>query len=139
MIAATYGQGEGVDGNGIVAGHAYSLISFHDVLDGGNPVSLIKLRNPWGRGEWMGDWSDKSQKWTPELKAQLNVKDANDGLFFMNISDYKEIFRETSICMTIDPEYKHSTSYATTAKTDTVFFKFTLTKRLDTSKKCFGI
>jgi calpain-15 len=65
------------------------LISFHDVLDGGKPVSLVKLRNPWGQGEWTGDWSDKSKKWTPELKAQLNVKDINDGMFFMNINDYK--------------------------------------------------
>jgi calpain-15 len=29
----------------------------------------MKLRNPWGnKGEWNGDWSDKSDKWTPELK-----------------------------------------------------------------------
>jgi calpain-15 len=32
-------------------------------------VRLMKLRNPWGnKGEWNGDWSDKSEKWTPELK-----------------------------------------------------------------------
>jgi len=52
MIAGTYGQGEAVDSQGIVAGHAYSLISQHDVMDNGRPVSLFKLRNPWGRGEW---------------------------------------------------------------------------------------
>lgn len=48
MIAATYGHGEGVDSMGIVAGHAYSLISYHDVSLNGKPVSLVKLRNPWG-------------------------------------------------------------------------------------------
>jgi len=26
------------------------------------------MRNPWGTGEWTGDWSDKSKKWTPQLK-----------------------------------------------------------------------
>lgn len=25
---------------------------------------LVKLRNPWGKGEWKGDWSDESYKWT---------------------------------------------------------------------------
>jgi len=26
------------------------------------------MRNPWGDGEWTGDWSDGSNLWTPELK-----------------------------------------------------------------------
>jgi DNA-nicking Smr family endonuclease len=38
MIAATYGKGEGRGPDGIVAGHAYSLISFHEVIDQSNPV-----------------------------------------------------------------------------------------------------
>ena len=25
---------------------------------------LVKLRNPWGKGEWNGDWSDSCYKWT---------------------------------------------------------------------------
>ena len=29
---------------------------------------LIKMRNPWGYGEWKGDWSDDSSKWTSALK-----------------------------------------------------------------------
>jgi len=28
---------------------------------------LVKLRNPWGGGEWKGDWSDESYLWTKEL------------------------------------------------------------------------
>lgn len=28
---------------------------------------LVKLRNPWGKGEWRGDWSDDSYKWTARL------------------------------------------------------------------------
>lgn len=61
MIAATYGQGENKDENRIISGHAYSVISYHE----GAGYSLVKLRNPWGQGEWNGDWSDKSDKWTP--------------------------------------------------------------------------
>jgi Calpain family cysteine protease len=111
MIAATYGQGENVDDSGIVAGHAYSLISYIEVMDNGQPVSLVKLRNPWGRGEWKGDWSDGSSKWTPALKKQVGFEDRNDGLFFMNINDYKEKFAVTSLCLTNDPKYQHSNVY----------------------------
>jgi len=28
---------------------------------------LIKMRNPWGKGEWTGHWSDKCEKWTEEM------------------------------------------------------------------------
>lgn len=44
---------------GLVHGHAYSII---DVMRA-HGFSLIKLRNPWGHGEWQGDWSDKSPLW----------------------------------------------------------------------------
>ena len=35
----------------------------------GKKCVLVKLRNPHGSGEWNGKWSDKSDEWTPELKA----------------------------------------------------------------------
>ena len=44
-----------------------------------NGVKLLKLRNPWGEGEWTGAWSDKWKGWTPELKTELKVVDSDDG------------------------------------------------------------
>jgi Calpain family cysteine protease len=52
----------------------YSLISAHEIVDNGTNVKLLKLRNPWGCGEWNGDWSDNSNKWTDEFKQQLGVE-----------------------------------------------------------------
>lgn len=45
---------------GIVQGHAYSILKLIEV-DG---TKLIMIRNPWGDGEWTGDWSDDSELWT---------------------------------------------------------------------------
>lgn len=50
-------------------------------------VTLVKLRNPWGKYEWKGDWSSNSDKWTPELKEKLRVSNKDDGIFYMTIED----------------------------------------------------
>ena len=62
--------------DGVILSHAYTLISAHEVMNG---VKLLKLRNPWGKGEWTGAWSDKWTGWTPELKRELKVVDSDDG------------------------------------------------------------
>lgn len=53
---------------GLISNHAYSVISAVEVTTDEGVVRLLKLRNPWGHQEWSGDWSDNSDKWTPELK-----------------------------------------------------------------------
>ena len=64
MMAASLGEGEERTSEGVISGHAYSIISVHEFnLDSEN-VKLLKLRNPWGTGEWSGDWSDSSSLWT---------------------------------------------------------------------------
>jgi len=51
------GQDE-LDENGIVGGHAYSLLAGYEITVLGKPVKLVKLRNPWGDSEWKGKWND---------------------------------------------------------------------------------
>ena len=68
MMAASHGQGENKNAEGVISGHAYSLISIHEFENKNQQVRLLKLRNPWGSGEWTGDWSDNSPLWTPQLK-----------------------------------------------------------------------
>ena len=67
MMAASHGAGENRNDEGVISGHAYSLISIHELTHKGKEIKLLKLRNPWGSGEWQGDWSDKSELWTPEI------------------------------------------------------------------------
>ena len=73
---------------GIVTSHGYAVIGVHEIVQHGETIRLLKLRNPWGSSEWDGDWSDKSHKWTPDLRQQLGHKDAEDGIFFIALTDY---------------------------------------------------
>lgn len=84
---------------GIVQGHAYSVLKLMEV-DG---KQLICLRNPWGQGEWTGDWSDDSELWTTRMKNLTGQKDfAEDGIFWMDFNDFVVEFDDVYICK----EYK---------------------------------
>lgn len=52
--------------------HAYSVLHVKEV---GRDLRLVKLRNPWGSGEWTGAWSDAWPGWSehPEVEAALVV------------------------------------------------------------------
>ena len=93
---------------GLVSDHAYAIISVTEVDTNEGKVKLLRLRNPWGHKEWMGDWSDKSTKWTPELKEKLGYTDADDGVFFICYKDYLSYYRSTTICKVHDDfTYNH--------------------------------
>lgn len=52
---------------GIQEGHSYSIMKAVE-MDG---ERLVLLKNPWGRGEWTGPWSDGSKEWTASWLAKL--------------------------------------------------------------------
>jgi calpain-15 len=83
---------------GLVDVHAYSLISCVELTVQGKIVRLVKIRNPYGLKEWVGDWSDKAPQWTLELREQAGAVDANDGIFFISYEDYLNFFFQTTIC-----------------------------------------
>lgn len=54
---------------GITPGHAYTLMGAFEIPDrDGNMIRLWKCRNPWGKGEWKGDYRDTDDKWTDEMR-----------------------------------------------------------------------
>ena len=74
------------------------MIGIYTVKSEGKEVDLIKLRNPWGCKEWNGDWSDKSSKWTDEIKKQLNFNNSDDGEFYMEFKEYLKFFDKVYTC-----------------------------------------
>lgn len=99
------GHAEDVTDTGIALGHAYSILDVREIRN----ERIIKLRNPWGKTEWKGDWSDKSDKWTKELREDLKADDADDGIFWMPFSNfYWEEFQVTCVNF-IRPTYFYRT------------------------------
>jgi hypothetical protein len=72
------GATESDAGRGVLYNHAYGVLCVLE--EDGN--KLIKLRNPWGEGEWTGKWSDASDVWTPSLMKKLNHTRNDDGVFW---------------------------------------------------------
>jgi hypothetical protein len=99
---------------GLRIAHAYSLLSVGeiDLSKGSNAKPgaksqmqrLVKLRNPWGHGEWEGTFSDRSdeREWhSAEIDRVFHASDraqervtANftDGTFFMRFEDFMQHF-----------------------------------------------
>ena len=108
---------------GILAGHAYSIL---DVFEINKPRSnkdrhksrLLRIRNPWGRKEWNGKWSDDSvetKKNKEKIEYELNKKykgthekinlSQEDGTFLMCFSDFRNIFNKLFICKSFPPNF----------------------------------
>ena len=87
------------DEMGLVPGHAYTIIKVMEIKINDEKLKLINLRNPWGHKEWLGDWSDYSEKWTKEIRQQCNNYDIkDDGSFWMSFEDFYKFFIIGGIC-----------------------------------------
>jgi len=87
---------------GIVQGHAYSLLRVVEESDSEGNYQLVQLRNPWGKSEWNGAWSDNDKKsWRARMRKKLNYdpdKSGDDGLFWMSWSDFTQHFEDIYLC-----------------------------------------
>ena len=64
IISCTTSSSIDVSSVGLNNGYTYNLLAIYQITNSeGNNVYLFKLRNPWSKGEWSGDWSDKSSLW----------------------------------------------------------------------------
>ncbi|CAL1528622.1 unnamed protein product [Lymnaea stagnalis] len=103
-------QREAKQANGLVLGHAYSLTDVRKIpLKGSGilawvnrrTVPMIRLRNPWGRDEWRGAWSDGSPEWEQVSDSdlrQMSLAREEDGEFWMSLEDFCQHFTDIDIC-----------------------------------------
>ncbi|KAF9087956.1 hypothetical protein BGX29_000538 [Mortierella sp. GBA35] len=93
--------------HGIQSGHAYSVLNVAEYQG----ERLVHIRNPWGSVEWNGDWSDQSEKWTPEAMEALNHQDKNDGRFWMPYKDFLRVFTTLDRCRVFDASWSVASSW----------------------------
>ena len=80
---------------GIVINHAYGIISVREI----QTLKLIRLRNPWGKGEWRGPFSDDDDHWDNHkgLREALGHELKDDGVFWMEFKDWYANFNKLYI------------------------------------------
>ncbi|XP_064615134.1 LOW QUALITY PROTEIN: calpain-5-like [Liolophura sinensis] len=99
---------------GLVRGHAYGVTDVKSVpLEGTgifgmfnrDTMPMIRLRNPWGQGEWKGAFSDGSPEWqkiSESDRRKIGLTFDEDGEFWMTFEDYCKNFTNTSICRVVN-------------------------------------
>ena len=108
---------------GILAGHAYSILDVFEIPKprsnkNRNKSRLLRIRNPWGRKEWNGKWSDDSvetKKNKERIENELNKRykgtnekinlSQEDGTFLMCFSDFRNVFNKLFICKSFPSSY----------------------------------
>jgi len=105
--AAGHGaSGEAIANDGIVKGHAYSLISIDEYNADGQIFRMVRLRNPWGANpaaEWKGAFSDNWPNWPsyPQLRECLKIGSAEcDGMFWMSWDDFRNRYSDCGVAPT---------------------------------------
>ncbi|XP_061192962.1 calpain-5-like [Saccostrea echinata] len=99
---------------GLVKGHAYGVTAVKNVpLEGSGlfsffkteKIAMIRLRNPWGQGEWNGAFSDGSPEWqkiSKDDRDKIGLTFEEDGEFWMTFDDYCKYFVQTAICRVVN-------------------------------------
>ncbi|XP_041827156.1 calpain-1 catalytic subunit-like [Melanotaenia boesemani] len=97
--------------NGLVQGHAYTVTGVKQMMSRGKLVNLVRLWNPWGKGEWNGDWSDRSSLWqtVSSQDRELCLSVADDGEFWMTLEDLCKFYIDLDICGT-SPDFLDKSS-----------------------------
>jgi calpain-5 len=74
---------------------------------------MVQLRNPWGRSEWKGAWSDNSKEWNQKRRRMVMERQAkkaahdkisigaDDGVFWMTFNDFTLNFASVDTCSLI--------------------------------------
>ena len=108
--------------NGLVGPHAYSVFGVLEEDLATDRPRLIKLRNPWGSGEWTGSWS---KEWIRRNRREASVLRTGPGEFFMDLEDFRTNFRILTFCHILGPSWREK-QRRTEVSPDSTKVEFTL-------------
>ncbi|KAL7920778.1 hypothetical protein ACQKWADRAFT_321890 [Trichoderma austrokoningii] len=94
---------------GILELHSYSIQKAVDI----NGKRLLRLKNPWGKGEWKGAWSDGSKEWTPEWLEKLGHRFGDDGDFWIAYEDLLQKYQAFERTRLFDDSWQVSQIWTT--------------------------
>ena len=86
---------------GLTKRHAYSVFGVLEEDEATDRPRLIKLRNPWGRGEegeWSGAWG---KEWLRRNRKECRELETGPGEFFMDLRDFLEHFSLLTFCLNL--------------------------------------
>ncbi|KAF8797356.1 cysteine proteinase [Phlegmacium glaucopus] len=95
---------------GLIGNHAYSVLRAVKC----NGKRFVVVRNPWGKSEWTGRWSDGSKEWTQEwleVLPKLGHTFGDDGQFVMEYSDWLECFAQIDRTILFDSTWMMSSQW----------------------------
>ncbi|XP_072483037.1 calpain-6 [Notamacropus eugenii] len=113
ILPAVDNERQGITEQGLVRGHAYSVTDIRKLRIGGRLLAyfkseklfMIRMRNPWGKREWNGPWSDSSEEWqgvTAVEKKNMGLNVTDDGEFWMAFDDWCKNFTDVDICRNLN-------------------------------------
>ena len=94
---------DGQGNSGILFNHAYGIEKIVEVGE----LQLIRIRNPWGQGEWTGKFADEDEAWDDHkgLKEKLEYSFKNDGNWWMRYDDFCAHFNKLYLCKIFPATY----------------------------------
>ncbi|KAI0402212.1 hypothetical protein F4802DRAFT_608850 [Xylaria palmicola] len=124
MWGAVWGERKG-----IMELHAYSIMRAVEI-DG---QRLVLLKNPWGKGEWKGPWSDGSKEWTAEWLMKLDHRFGDDGNFWISYEDLLRKYQAFDRTRLFSQDWKVTSIWTTVSVPWTLdyhdtYFTFSLAK-----------
>ncbi|KAJ7125785.1 cysteine proteinase [Mycena crocata] len=95
---------------GLIGNHAYSVLRAVEAKG----KRFVVVRNPWGKSEWTGPWSDGSKEWSQEWLEVLPLLGhvfGDDGQFVMEYSDFLECWDQLDRTLLFDSNWITSSQW----------------------------
>ena len=88
---------EKMDREGILKGWGYPVLETMEINE--KRLKLVKIGNPWGIGEFNGDWSNTSPLWEENADVSRSCKKSStEKAFWMTMNDFVRIFNVHYYC-----------------------------------------